>query len=74
MVLKPGQIREMTDDELRQKIDSLKKELFDLRSQIKSGRVEKPHRVSQAKKELARILTILNERKHTTTTEARETK
>lgn len=63
MTLKPAQIREMTDDELRQKIESLMKELFDLRTQVKAGRVEKPHRISLARKEMARVLTVLNERK-----------
>ena len=63
MTLKPEQIREMTDDELRQKVEALRKELFDLRTQVKSGRAEKPHRISQARKEIARALTVLNERK-----------
>lgn len=62
MTLKPAQIRDMTDDELRQKVDTLRKELFDLWTQVKSGRAEKPHRISQARKELARVLTILRER------------
>ena len=63
MVLKTSQIREMTDDELRQKTEALRKEIFELVTQAKSGRAEKPHRISQAKKELARVITILNEKK-----------
>ena len=62
MMLKPAEIREMAEDELRQKIDSLRKELFELRTEVSSGRVEKPHRIRQAKRELARILTILKEK------------
>ena len=62
MSLKPAEIREMTDDELRQKLDDLYKELFNLRTQARSGRIEKPHLINRARKDMARILTILNER------------
>ncbi len=62
MRAKASQLRELTDEELLQKKGSLKKELFDARYQMSIGRVEKPHRISQAKKEIARIETILNER------------
>lgn len=63
MQIKPSQLREMTDEELILKKLTLKRELFDLRQQVKVGRVEKPHRIGQVKKEMARIETILNERK-----------
>ena len=69
MVLKPVQIREMSDDELRQKIDLLGQELYQLRTQARSGRIDKPHKISQTRKELARVLTILNERKRGTDAE-----
>ncbi len=62
-MLKTAQIRDMTDDELRQRMEGLRKELFDLRTQVRAGRVEKPHKISLARKDMARILTILNERK-----------
>jgi len=63
MPLKTSQIREMTDDELRHKAEALRKDLFELVTQAKSGRAEKPHRINQTRKELARVFTILNERK-----------
>lgn len=63
MRLKASQLREMTDEELTQKMGAVKKELFDLRHQAKLGRVDKPHRISEARKEIARIETILNERR-----------
>lgn len=62
MRLKASQLREMTDEELAQKRSALKKELFDLRYQAKMGRVDKPHRMREARKEIARIETILTER------------
>lgn len=61
MKLKASQLRDLTDDELIQKRGAIKKELFDLRYQARLGRIEKPHRMSQARKEIARIETILTE-------------
>lgn len=63
MRLKPSQLREMTKEELIQKKITLKKELFDLRHQAKMGRVDKPHRIGEARREIARIETILKETK-----------
>ena len=62
MRVKASQLREMDDDELVSKRNTLKRELFNLRYEVRIGRVEKPHRIAQAKKEIARIETILNER------------
>jgi len=62
MSLKPEQIREMVEEELHQKVDALRKELFELKSQVSFGRIEKPHRIALAKKDLARVLTIINEK------------
>lgn len=58
-----SKLRDMTVEELGQKKDTLKKELFELRHQAKMGRVEKPHRMGLARREIARIETILRERK-----------
>ena len=58
-------IRELTDDELRQKFDDTKKELFNLRVQQSTGQLEKPVRIRELRREVARILTIMQERKRT---------
>jgi len=63
MGLKPDDIRNMTQDEIDNKVISLKEELFKLQSEQKAGRVEKPHRIRSAKKEIARLFTILKEKK-----------
>lgn len=63
MRVKAPQLREMTDDELLQKKNSIKQELFNLKHQVRLGRVEKPHRIQEARKEVARIETVLIERK-----------
>jgi large subunit ribosomal protein L29 len=57
------ELREMNDGELASREGFLKKELFDLRQQSRLGQVEKPSRFGAVRKEIARILTVLNERK-----------
>ncbi|MFH1847926.1 MAG: 50S ribosomal protein L29 [Candidatus Omnitrophota bacterium] len=54
-------LRNMTKDELEQKLHTLKTELFGLRSQAQEGRVEKPHKVKEARRHIARIMTVLRE-------------
>jgi len=55
------ELRNLSEDELRAKEDSLNQELFKLNQQRYSGRVEKPHLFKQIRKDIARIKTILNE-------------
>lgn len=62
MALKPQDIRNMTVDEIDQKIISLEEEMYKFRFEQKSGRVEKPHKISQTKKDIARLRTILKEK------------
>lgn len=57
------ELRNMNDGELSERIKFLKKELFDLRQLSRLGQVEKPSRFQAIKKEVAKILTIINERK-----------
>lgn len=57
------EIRNMNDGELLEREKFLKKESFDLRQQARLGQVEKPSRFQAIKKEVAKILTIINERK-----------
>lgn len=59
--MKPQDLRNMTEQELNHKITSLKEELSKLLFQAKTGRLEKPARISQIKKDVARIKTILKE-------------
>ena len=61
MALKAKDIRNMTAAEINQKISAVKDELFKLRFEQKTGRVEKPHRIKEAKKEIARCFTVLKE-------------
>jgi len=60
--LKPSQLRDQTLEELHDKERDLSEQLFALRLQKVTGQLEKPARVRQVRKDLARVLTILHER------------
>jgi len=57
------ELRALDDKELNKRITDSKKELFDLRLKISTGTLEKPSRVDELRKDIARMKTILNERK-----------
>lgn len=57
------EIRERSNAELLQDINSLKEELFNLRFQQATGQLENPSRMREIKKTIARIKTIMTERK-----------
>jgi large subunit ribosomal protein L29 len=61
--MKPADIRAKTDDELRGELDILGKEMFNLRFQRANGQLENTARVRQARRDIARINTILGERR-----------
>lgn len=58
------EFRKLTDEELVAKIKEAKKELFDLRLKQSTGSLEKPSRIHELRKNVARMITILNERKN----------
>ena len=62
---KPSEMREMTIDELHQEQKDLKKELFNLNFQKVTGEIENPMRIRQVRKDIARILTVINEKNRT---------
>ena len=57
-----SELRELTDDELDRKLHDTRQELFNLRFQSATGALENSARLTHAKREIARILTIRNER------------
>lgn len=61
-LMKASKIREMSSQELQQKLMELKSELFNLRFQMATGQLENPMRVREVKKDIARIKTIIRER------------
>ena len=56
------EIRELSTDEIVSKIKETKEELFNLRFQQATGSLEKPHRINELRKQVARMKTILRER------------
>jgi large subunit ribosomal protein L29 len=58
------QIRDMTDEELSRALADRRQELFNLRFQSATGALENPARLKLAKREIARILTVRNEREN----------
>jgi large subunit ribosomal protein L29 len=63
--MKASDIRPKTADELKQQIEDLSKEAFNLRFQRASGQLENTARVRQVRRDIARIKTILGERART---------
>lgn len=60
--MKPSKWRELSDEELHQKVKELSEELFNLRFQLSMGVAKNPARVGQVRRDLARAKTILRER------------
>ena len=60
--MKAKEIRELTNEELIQKLSDLKAELFNLRFQLATGQLDNPMRIRDVRKTIARIKTILRER------------
>ena len=57
-----AELRELADDELVERLDENREELFNLRFQAVSGQLDNPRRVAEVKREIARILTVQRER------------
>ncbi|HEX5758053.1 MAG TPA: 50S ribosomal protein L29 [Thermoanaerobaculia bacterium] len=60
--IKATELRDRTVDELRERERDLSEQLFALRLQKVTGQLEKPSRVRQVRKDLARVLTVLGEK------------
>lgn len=56
------EIRELSNEEILSKIEESKAELFNLRFQQATGSLEKPSRIHELRKQVARMKTILRER------------
>jgi large subunit ribosomal protein L29 len=56
------ELRDKTPDQLREELVNLKKESFNLRFQQATGQLENPAKIRQARRNAARVKTILNEK------------
>jgi large subunit ribosomal protein L29 len=60
--MKPAKWRDMSDDELDQKVRELSEEIFNLRFQLSMGVAKNPSRLGLARRDLARAKTVQGER------------
>lgn len=56
--MKASELRELTDDELRQKGRELEEELFNLRFQLATGQIENVGHITAVRRDIARVKTI----------------
>ncbi|MDD5327518.1 MAG: 50S ribosomal protein L29 [Phycisphaerae bacterium] len=61
--MKAQQYREMSHDELGDKLDELQKHLFDLRSQAVTEKLENSKALINVRRDIARIKTIMHEKR-----------
>ncbi len=61
--MKIDDVRGLTEDQLSDNLLDLKREQFNLRFQAATGQMEKPHRVGQIRKDIARIKTVQRQKK-----------
>ncbi len=60
--MKVKEIRELTTEQINQKLKESKEELFNLRFQQATGNLEKPSRIRELRHTVARMKTVLRER------------
>ncbi len=60
--MKINELREMSAEALATKLDELKQELFNLRFQHAINQLDNPHKIADVKRDIARVMTLLNEK------------
>lgn len=60
--MKINELRKLSTEELNTKISEFKRELLDLRLKNATGALDKPAKIKELKKDVARMKTIINER------------
>ena len=56
------ELREMSAEQLNAKLGDLKEELFNLRFQLAVNQLDKPHKITEVKHDIARVMTVLREK------------
>jgi large subunit ribosomal protein L29 len=59
---KADELRELSTEEMVQHLEDSKKELFNLRFQLATGRLDNVSRIPTVRREIARLLTLMGER------------
>lgn len=70
--MKAHELRQLSNEELTKRIQEEELGLANLRFQKVLGQLEKPSKIGQARKDIARMRTILHERSTSTTTTAKQ--
>ncbi|NLM25745.1 MAG: 50S ribosomal protein L29 [Firmicutes bacterium] len=60
--MKAKELRELSTEELEQKLADFKEELFNLRFQLATGQLDNPMRIKEVRKDIARVKTLMRER------------
>ena len=60
--MKIGEFREMSDSELHEELQALRRRLFELRCQAVTEKLENPSLLTKTKRDIARMLSVLQER------------
>ena len=68
--MKISEIKNLTNEDLKNKLKDLKSELFNLRFQLAVNQLENPMRIKAVKKDIARVQTVLRENELTESAEA----
>lgn len=61
--MKSGDVRSLSDDQLQENLSQLQREAFNLRFQKASGQLEGTARMREVRRDIARFLTIMSERR-----------
>ena len=61
--MKAAEVRELDVEELQQRVAQTRRELFNLRFQHATGQLENTGQLTQVRKNIARILTVLNQKR-----------
>ena len=62
MPSKAAELRDLTDQQLLDRVEESKEELFNLRFQLATGQLDNPSRIRKVRHEIARIATVMRER------------
>ena len=60
--MKNKEIKKLSDDELKNKVNSIKKDLFNFRFRKINGQLEDTSKISELKRDLTKIMTKLNKK------------
>ena len=60
--MKANEIRKMSSEDLNNKVNELKNELFNLRFRLVTGQLDNPSSIKSVKRDIAKVKTIIRER------------